>query len=391
MGPVAIVSLILGHGLHELEEPKLADGSQNPEYVKLAIAASFFAGILQLFMGLFKMGFVTRLLSHPVLSGFTSAAALIIGFGQVKHVLGFSPKSSDNLFLVVADILTRIGKEAHWPSLVMGIGVIIIMFTFKNIPQLKKLPSAMIVVVVGILVSWGMNLGETHGFKIAGTVPGGIPAPSLPSFPQQEQVGPLLTLVLVLSLIGYMESIAVGMVYASKNGYETVPDQELVAIGLANVVGSLFSAYPTAGGFGRTAVNANAGSKTPLAGIISGLLMLIVLTWLTPLFYHLPKPVLGAIVIVAVTGLFDTAEPKRLWKTEAYDDLMSLVVTFFATCVVGVETGVGIGVGLSLFVLIARASAPNYVVLGHVAGTTAYHDIKIMEVAKPVAQHVIVR
>jgi len=188
-----------------------------------------------------------------------------------------------------------------------------------------------------------------------------------------------------------MESIAVGMVYASKNGYETVPDQELVAIGLANVVGSLFSAYPTAGGFGRTAVNANAGSKTPLAGIISGLLMLIVLTWLTPLFYHLPKPVLGAIVIVAVTGLFDTAEPKRLWKTEAYDDLMSLVVTFFATCVVGVETGVGIGVGLSLFVLIARASAPNYVVLGHVAGTTAYHDIKIMEVAKPVAQHVIVR
>merc|ERR1719231_321323 len=150
------------------------------------------------------------------------------------------------------------------------------------------------------------------------------------------------------------------MVYASKNGYETVPDQELVALGLANLVGSFFSCFPTAGGFGRTAVNANAGSKTQLAGIISGLLMLIVLSALTPLFYHLPRAVLGAIVVFAVSGLFDTSEPKRLWKTEAYEDLMSLVVTFVATCLVGVETGVAIGVGLSLFVLVVRVAAPNY-------------------------------
>jgi len=256
MGPVAIVSLIIGHGLSEIVQPRLEDGvTPNPEYLKLAFSASLLSGILQLAMGLFKMGFVTRLLSHPVLSGFTSAAALIIGFGQVKHVLGFSPKSSDNLFLLIADILVRMSKEAHWPSLVMGFSVIIVMHIFKNVKILKKLPAAMLVVVAGILISFALDLGDKYGFKITGKVPPGIPASSLPALPSSEHMGPMLTLVLVCSLIGYMESMAVGMVYAGKNGYETAPDQELVAMGLANLVGSCFSCMPTAGGFGRTAVS----------------------------------------------------------------------------------------------------------------------------------------
>merc|ERR1719263_260695 len=188
-----------------------------------------------------------------------------------------------------------------------------------------------------------------------------------------------------------MESMAVGMVYAGRNGYEIGADQELVAMGLANLAGSFFSCFQTAGGFGRTAVNANAGARTPLAGIVTGMLMLVVLTWLTPLFYHLPKAVLGSIVIVAVSGLLDTAEPKRLWKIEAYDDLAALVITFLATLVVGVESGVGIGVGVSLFTLIARVAQTQFVVLGWVPGTSAYHDIKVMEVAQPVPEQVVIR
>ena len=138
-------------------------------------------------------------------------------------------------------------------------------------------------------------------------------------------------------------------------------------------------------------MNANAGARTPLAGIVTGMLMLVVLTWLTPLFYHLPKAVLGSIVIVAVSGLLDTAEPKRLWKIEAYDDLAALAITFVATLVVGVESGVGIGVGVSLFTLIARAAQTQFVVLGWVPGTSAYHDIKVMEVAQPVPEQVVLR
>ena len=390
MGAVSIVSLIIGHGLQDITPPTLPDGTANPEYVSLAIAASFFCGVLQLAMGLLKMGFVTRLLSHPVLSGFTSAAALIIGAGQVKHVLGFSPAKSDNLFLLLADMIVRIPGEAHWPSCVMGLIVVILMLAFKNIKMLSRLPAAMIMVLLGILVSWAMGLGDKYGFIVAGSVPSGIPAPSLPHFPSSEHLGEVLTLSVVCSLIGYMESMAVGMVYASKNGYELVPDQELVALGMANLVGSFFNCYPTFGGFGRTAVAAKSGSRTQLAGILAGALMLVVLQFLTQYFYHLPRAVLGAIVMVAVAGLVDTAEPKRLWKTEAYEDLGSLVVTFLATCVIGVETGVGIGVGLSLFVLVAHAATPTYVVLGH-CGSGAYHDIKTMEAAQPVPGHLIIR
>jgi SulP family sulfate permease len=201
IGPVAIVSLILGHGLHEIAAPKLEDGSQNPVYVQLAITAAFMSGVLQLIMGLFKMGFVTRLLSHPVLSGFTSAAALIIGFGQLKHVLGFSPKSTDNLFELLADILVRSPKEAHWPSLVMGLAVLLMLQTFKSVTVLKRFPAAMIVVVLGVVVSYALDLGATYGFKITGNVPPGIPAASVPTFPS-EHMGPIFTLVLVASLIG---------------------------------------------------------------------------------------------------------------------------------------------------------------------------------------------
>ena len=223
-------------------------------------------------MGLLRMGFVTRFLSHPVLSGFTSAAALIIGFGQLKHVVGFAPRKSDNLFLVIADVIARLGSEAHWPSIVMGIAVIVFMQLFKNITHLKKLPAAMIVVALSIIVSWALDLGNTHGFQITGAVPAGIPSPVLAQLPSRQELGQLITLVLVSTMIGYMESVAVAIVYAGRNGYKIEPDQELVAMGLANIAGSFFSCFQTAGGFGRTAVNAGAGSKTPLAGFISGIL-----------------------------------------------------------------------------------------------------------------------
>ena len=160
-----------------------------------------------------------------------------------------------------ADIMVRIPSEAHWPSVVLGLLVMVLMIGFKKVKMLASLPAAMIMVLLGIIVSWALDLGNTYGFIVAGAVPSGIPAPSMPQFPSSEHLGQVLTLSVVCTLIGYMESMAVGMVYAGKNGYELAPDQELVALGMANLVGSFFSCYPTFGGFGRTAVAAKSGNS----------------------------------------------------------------------------------------------------------------------------------
>mmetsp|Transcript_43649 Transcript_43649/g.105490 ORF Transcript_43649/g.105490 Transcript_43649/m.105490 type:complete len:790 (+) Transcript_43649:273-2642(+) len=390
IGPVAIVSLLIGHGVGAISHPTLDDGSTNPEYVSLCIAASLLSGLLQILMSFTRLGFITSFLSHPVVSGFTSAAALIIGFGQLRHVLGFKLKSDNNLFVVAIDMFSRLG-EAHWPSILMGFLVMCVLYAFKTVPRLKKLPSAMIIVFLSTLLSWALNLGANHGFKIAGDIPSGIPAPSAPSIPSGEKLSQLFTAVLILTLIGYCESIAVGLTYASKNRYEIRSDQELLAFGVANVVGSFFGAYPVAGGFGRSAVNANSGAKTQLAGAISGIFILIVLAALTPLFYHLPKPALGAIVIMAVQGLLDYQEPIHLYKMGAWGDFVSNVITFLATLLVGPELGIGVGVGCSLLTLIALTSSPSYSVLGNVRGSNLYYNIAVMEPAKEVPHTLIIR
>uniref|UniRef100_A0A7S0EIC5 STAS domain-containing protein n=1 Tax=Hanusia phi TaxID=3032 RepID=A0A7S0EIC5_9CRYP len=388
VGPVAIVSLLVSHGLNAIAPAKLEDGTANPVFIKLAIASAFLSGCFQLALGLLKLGFLTSFLSHPVVSGFTSAAAIIIGLGQLKHVLGYSLSESNNTFVVIVDMLARLG-EAHYPSILMGVGVMAFLMVFKKVPRLRKVPSAMLVVIIGILISWGARLDKS-GFKICGTIPAGVPVPKAPELPSSG-MGTLFSFVLISSMLGYMESIAVGLTYANKNGYAINPDQELVAFGVSNIVGSFFRCYPAAGGFGRSAVNANAGSRTQMAGIISGLLMLIVLSALTPLFYYLPKPVLGAIVIIAVSGLLDTHEPFHLYELEAWEELIAFCVTFFATLLFGAELGLAVGFGCSIIALLFQTSSPTYSVLGQVPGTHLYHDLKVMDAVVPVPGILIIR
>ena len=206
VGPVAIVSLIIGEGIGEIVHPRLEDGSQNPLFVQLAITAAFLSGVLQMAMGLMKLGFVTRLLSHPVLSGFTSGAALIIGLGQVQHIVAFSPKPTSNLFLLIGELLVRM-KEAHWPSVVMGVGVIVILQTFKTVKRLKMVPAGFFVVVLGIVFSYTLNLQSKYGFKVTGKVPPGVPAATLPTFPS-EHLGTMMSIVVVASMIGQCHSVS---------------------------------------------------------------------------------------------------------------------------------------------------------------------------------------
>jgi SulP family sulfate permease len=178
VGPVAIMSLIVGHGVSSIVEPRLEDNSPNPEFIALVVATSLLNGILLSIMGILRLGFVTSFLSHPVVSGFTSAAALVIGIGQMKHVLGYNLSKSENFFEVFIDMLSRLG-ESHWPSVIMALMTMGLLYTFKNVKMLKKLPAAMIVVVISILVSWGLQLEANYGFKICGEIPGGIPVPQV--------------------------------------------------------------------------------------------------------------------------------------------------------------------------------------------------------------------
>ena len=362
----------------------------NPEFINLVVTTSLLSGAMLAVMGIFRLGFVTSFLSHPVVVGFTSAASLIIGIGQMKHILGYSLSLSQNWFVVVIDMLARF-DETHWPSLAMGLITMAVLFVFKNVQSLKKLPAAMLVVLVSVLISWGMDLKEKHGFKVCGEIPMGIPVPRIPDIPSGEKLQSLMPVIIVSALIGYMESIVVGLTYASKNHYSISSNQELLAFGASNIIGSFFNCYPNAGGFGRSAVNANSGAKTQLAGLISGCFILMVLAFLTPLFYHLPKPALGAIVVVAVSGLFDYGEAVKLFKSQAWPDLFALVGTFFSTLVLGPEIGIGIGIACSILSLLAVTSVPAYAVLGNVPGTEDYFNFRVFSEAQEVPGTLIIR
>lgn len=365
VGPVAMVSLLTASGI-----AALADGGTEL-YISLAILLALMVGIIQLLLGIFKLGFLVNFLSHPVISGFTSAAALIIGLSQLKHLLGINLPRSHHIHEILIQAIQNLGA-LNWPTFAVGmIGIGLILFVKKYLPAI---PGPLMAVIFGILVVWIMNLSGM-GVKIVGEVPSGLPSIGLPHF-SLEQVRSLFPIAMAISLVSFMESIAVAKAIRNKHkDYDVVPNQELVALGLSNIGGSIFQGYPVTGGFSRTAVNDQAGAKTGLAAIISALLIILTLLFLTPLFYYLPKAILASVIMVAVFGLIDIKEAQHLWKTDRTDFWM-LMVTFLATLSLGIEQGIGIGVILSLAVIIFKSTKPHIAELGQVPGTGLYRNVR---------------
>lgn len=363
VGPVAMVSLLVASGVGALAEI----GSDS--FIGMAIVLSLMVGVLQLSMGLFKLGFLVNFLSHPVIAGFTSAAALIIGFSQLKHLLGIDiPRGK--VHETIMNVVTHWG-EINWATVAIGAGSIAIILILKKIN--KKIPSPLVVVVLGVLVVSGLGLHEA-GVKIVKEVPAGAPSFVLPSF-EMSTLGDLLPIALTIALVGFMESIAVAKAIQAKHkDYEISANQELIGLGMANIGGSLFQALPTTGGFSRTAVNDQAGARTGLAAIISAVLVILTLIFLTDYFYFLPKAVLAAIIMVAVFGLIDIKEAKHLWKTDKRD-LSMFVITAIATLMLGVEEGIAVGVGFSIIMLLIRVSYPHMAQLGREKKTQKYLNI----------------
>ncbi|MEM7102401.1 MAG: solute carrier family 26 protein [Bacteroidota bacterium] len=364
VGPVAMVSLLIAAGVGQLAN------QETEQYIALAISLALLVGLIQVAMGIFRLGFLVKFLSHPVISGFTSAAALIIGFSQLKHLLGIDIERSHHIHEILISAIQNF-SDINWVTLGIGIGGILTIIILKKIH--KSIPSAMIVVAIGILIVYFFELTNL-GVTIVGDVPKGLPIFGVPEFSSDTIIN-LLPMALTIVIISFVESIAIAKAIQSKHkNYEIIPNQELIALGAANVGGAFFQAFPTTGGLSRTAVNDQAGAKTGMASIFSAVLIGLTLLFLTPLFFFLPTSLLAAIIMVAVFGLIDTKQVRYLWKADRRD-LVMLLVTFFATLSLGIETGILIGVVLSLGMVIYQSTKPHIAVLGQVPGTEYYRNI----------------
>ncbi len=363
IGPVAMDSLIVATGVSTLA---LA-GSDS--YISIAIILAMMVGTIQFIMGIFSLGFIVNFLSKPVITGFTSAVALIIGFNQFRNLLGVDFIQSDQIQYVLEDIFIQI-SDYNYHTTIIGIISVIVIIIFRKIN--KKIPNALIVVIIGILIMkyFGKSFNDV---SIVKDVPSGLPVFGVPEF-DIDQIKELLPIALTLVMVGYLETISIGKsLEAKQDEYRIRPNQELIALGLANMVGSLFKAYPSTSSFSRSAINQESGAKTGMAALISVVMVVLTLLFLTPLFYHLPKTVLAAIIIVAVLGLVNFKEATFLWKANKLDFWLMLA-TFIATLLLGIEYGIIVGVGLSLIVLIFRTSRPYVVELGKVPNSNFYRN-----------------
>ncbi len=365
VGPVAMDSLLVAAGLGALSLSGIE------EYIGMAIFLALFMGLIQFLLGVVRMGFVVNFLSKPVISGFTSAAALIIGLSQLKHLLGTPIKGGNQIHTLVYSAFKTI-DQTQWIALVLGVVAIVIIKGLKRIH--KRIPGALIVTLLGIVVTYVFRLDQL-GLSIVQDVPKGLPAFSLPSV-EQSRIAELFPIAMTLALIAFMEAISVAKAVEEKHKLNEVrPNQELIALGLSNVIGSLFQSYPTTGGFSRTAVNDQAGAASTLASFISAAIVGLTLLFLTPLFYYLPNTVLAAIIMVAVFGLIDLEYPKVLWKNRK-DEFALLLFTFVITLTVGIKEGILYGVLLSLLLLVYRSSKPHFAILARVKNSPYYRNIK---------------
>jgi len=364
VAPVAMIALLIGAGISELA----VQGSES--YLRLAILLALIVGIIQLLFGLFRMGFLVNFLSQPVISGYTSSAAIIIGLSQLKHLLGVDMPSSNLIHEIFQNTATSI-NESHLITIGIGVISIILIILIKRIN--KSLPGPLIIVILGVVVVSAFSLGSV-GVSIVGSVPNGLPSFSIPDISMQE-VMDLLPLALLISLVGFMESISISKaIQAKKRTYRVSSNKELIGLGMANISGSFFGSFPVSGGFSRTAVNDQAGANTNIASWISAAIVGLTLLFFTPLFYNLPKAILAAIIMVAVFGLIDVKTAILLYKTNKKDFSM-LIVTFLSTLIFGVQIGILTGVVLSLGLVIHRSVYPHLAELGKLPDTNYYRNL----------------
>lgn len=379
IGPVAVASLMTASAIGELT------AAGTPEYLGAAIILALVSGLILIAMGFARLGFLANFLSHPVISGFITASALLIAIGQLKHILGFKIKGH-NVVEQLSSLLTGL-STTNTATLMIGASAFGFLFWARRAlaPLLQKLglssalsaslskAAPVVVVIATTLLVWGLNL-QTAGVSVVGDIPRGLPHPVLPRF-DAELWHTLFVPALMIGVVGYVETISVAQTLAAKRRERIDLDQELIALGAANIGSAVSGGFPVTGGFSRSVVNFDAGARTPAAGALTAIGIALATLFLTPFLFHLPKATLAATIMVAVLSLIDFKAIKRTWSYSK-SDFTAMIGTIFGTLILGVEAGIAIGVLSSLVLFLARTSRPHFAIVGRVPGTQHYRNIK---------------
>ena len=378
VGPVAVVSLMTATAIGS----HAAAGT--PEYWAMAITLAFLSGAMLLAMGLLRLGFLANFLSHPVIAGFVAASALLIAAGQLKVLLGV--KVDGHTFIELIRGLILQAGNIHLVTAILGASTLAFLFwsrrSLKPLLVRQGLPPRWADLlskagpVAGIAatawITWRFGL-HTQGLKIVGTVPQGLPPFTWPNWDLQLWKELALP-ALLISVVGFVESVSVGQTLAAKRQQRIEPDRELVALGASNLGAALTGGFPVTGGFARSVVNFDAGAQTPAAGVFTAVGILMAALLLTPALYFVPQATLAATIIVAVLSLVDLSIFKRTW-TYSRSDFAAALATLLLTLSVGVEAGLIAGVALSLALFLYRTSRPHIAQIGRVPGTEHFRNV----------------
>jgi SulP family sulfate permease len=354
-GPVAVVSLLTAAALEPI-------ASSDPSgYVAYAIMLAFLVGLFQLCLGLLRLGVLVDFLSHPVVTGFTNAAAIIIATSQLSKLFGVSVVTQEHHYQTIMNVISEALVNTHTPTLLMGILAIFIILFVKKLSN--KYPAVLISVVITTAISWYINFESRFGGKVIGVVPDGLPSMQMPQIDFSQLVN-LGTVAIAISLIGFMEAISIAKAMATQTKQRLDADQELIGQGLSNLASSFFQGYPVSGSFSRSAVNISAGAVTGFSSVVTGLVVGITLLFLTPLLYHLPQATLAAVIITAVINLIKFNPIKYAWKVQKHDAIIS-VITFLVTLLLApeLEMGIIVGIILSLGSYCYRSMRPRVICL----------------------------
>ena len=379
VGPVAIASLMTASVIQDIASQGSID------YLNTAIILALLSGLFLALLGIFRFGFLANFLSHPVVSGFITASGIIIALSQFKHILGITA-NGNNLPEILSTLYENI-THTNQPTLMIGSGALFFLFWARS--GLKKLllklkvinttaelltkTAPVIVVIATIFTAFSFDLGS-RGVVLVGNIPAGLPTIQLPSINSVPWVD-LLVPAILISIIGYVESISIGKTLAVKRGQKIDPDQELIGLGAANVASALSGGFPVAGGFSRSVVNFDAGAKTQAASLFTAIGIGIAALTLTGLLAFLPKATLAATIIVAVLGLVDFSILKRTWQY-SLSDFMAVAATMILTLFLGVEIGVLCGVTVSIVLHLYKTSRPHIAEVGEVDGTEHFRNVE---------------
>ncbi len=379
VGPVAVVSLMTLTSVSLIAEPGTIG------YLETAIALAFLSGLIMVVMGLLKMGFIANFLSHPVISGFITASGILIAFSQLKHILGIEI-SAHTIHEQVGELLSQL-SNVNVPTATIGISSLIFLFWARrslgkllvSIHIEKKLAGSLVkagpvvIVIISIIMTAAWALDQ-EGVKIVGAIPAGLPDITMPIL-DMEIFTKLFMAALLISLVGYVESVSVGQTLAAKRRQKIDPNQELVALGFSNIGSSISGGYPVTGGFSRSVVNFDAGAETPAAGAMTALGIALATLFLTPFLYYLPNATLAATIIVAVLSLVQFKPIIDTWKYSK-GDFFTMLATIVLTLFEGVEIGIAAGVILSLAIFLKRTTNPHYAIVGQVGNTEHFRNVK---------------